>query len=256
MSTFGCHTCGVDLSKYESYEYSPCATCKLRVEYNSTKRAALFDSAIDIDDDEQLAKCDVAVEDTAIGSDDNKYAREERRLNKQLKGIESLKKAIESQVFSTAAGLILRFVKLAKENPIMFEIVIKKMQFPHMSYSELGNSVTPACSKQNVLYHLKHAVRLFPEIGSALITDTRFTAGKYALRTVADAHRKQTATQNLQKILYGDDVGLKAMTMKEIRSIIAAPFMTTDDVLNFNPYIEDEEDDYDPAKEYNPANKD
>lgn len=74
----------------------------------------------------------------------------------------------------------MKMVKLAKFNPTMFEVIIKKMQYPYMSYSEIGDSMTPKCSKQNVLYHLKHAVEMFPEISSALLTDTRFSSGRYA----------------------------------------------------------------------------
>lgn len=57
MAIFGCHSCKVDLSKYDSYMDSPCATCKLSKEYTNTHRAALFDSG-DPDEDESLAKED------------------------------------------------------------------------------------------------------------------------------------------------------------------------------------------------------
>jgi hypothetical protein len=248
MATFGCHSCGVDLSKYPTYEESPCATCKLVNEYTNTRRAALFDSAIDTSDEEALEKYDISVEDRAH-IDPIEY--EARQVSKKLHGLESLKKTIENQVFVTASGLILKFVKLAKENPVLFEVVIKKMQFPHMSYSELGDSMNPVCSKQNILYHLKHAVSLFPELRSALLTDTRFTSGRYALQTVAQKTRHDMCEQRLQKIIYGDDFRLQSMTLNEIRAIVDAPFMTPDEVLNFNPYVKDEIDDEKELEEEN-----
>ena len=234
MATFGCHSCNVDISKYERYEDSPCATCKLCQEYTSTHRAALFDSGDNLDEDENLAKLDKAFEE--LDADKKRAAQME-----QLRSIEPLKEAIEKQVFIAASGLILKMVKLAKSNPVMFEVVIKKMQYPYMSYSEIGDSMNPKCSKQNVLYHLKHAVELFPDLASSILTDTRFSAGRYALQTIANKHRQITSQKRIQGILYGDvNPAFKAMGLKELNAILAAPFMASDEALNFNPYIEDE----------------
>lgn len=234
MATFGCHSCNVDLSQYETYEESPCATCKLCQEYNSTHRPAIFDSGDDLDENESLAKLDKAFENMDA---------EQKRAAKlwRMRAIEPLKEAIEKQVFIAASGLILKMVKLAKSNPTMFEVVIKKMQYPYMSYSEIGNSMNPRCSKQNVLYHLKHAVELFPDLSSALLTDTRFSAGRYALQTIANKQRQIKGQQRIQGILYGDaNPAFRAMGLQEINHILAAPFMCSDEALNFNPYIADE----------------
>lgn len=237
MSTFGCHSCKVDLSKYATYEESPCATCKLAKEYTSTHRAALFDSGSDIDEDESLAKEDALF-------DEHGDTLSPRLLGESVEALKALKEVIETQIFVAASGLIIKLVKLAKYNPTMFEVVIKKMQYPYMSYSEIGDSMNPKCSKQNVLYHLKHAVDTFPEIASALLTDTRFSAGRYALQTVANRYRQIVSKQRIQGILYGDtNPAFQAMGMKELNSILSAPFMTSDEAINFNPYIEDEKED-------------
>lgn len=239
MSIHGCHSCGVDLSKYASYEESPCSTCKLCKEYTSTHRAALFDSGGEFDEDAVLAAVDAQYEDF-----EDEETKRRHALLEAMQSLNTIKEVIENQVFVAASGLILKMVKLAKHNPVMFEIVIKKMQYPYMSYSEIGNSMNPRCSKQNVLYHLKHAVDLFPEIFSALSTDTRFSAGRYALQTVANKHRQDVCKQRVQGILYGDvNPAFKAIGINEINKIIAAPFMTSDEALNFNPYLKDEEPD-------------
>jgi len=67
------------------------------------------------------------------------------------------------------------------------------MQYPHLSYYQIGAKMTPPCSKQNVLYHLSHAVKEFPDLHKAILTDTRFSGGRYAIKTEADkaAHYKQ-----------------------------------------------------------------
>ena len=53
MSTFGCHSCGVDITKYANYMESPCATCKLAQEYTQTHRAAMFDSCGNLEEMEE-----------------------------------------------------------------------------------------------------------------------------------------------------------------------------------------------------------
>ena len=71
MATHGCHSCGVDLSKYTTYEESPCATCKLVNEYTNTRRAALFDSAIDTGDEEALESYDISLKTVHISIPSN-----------------------------------------------------------------------------------------------------------------------------------------------------------------------------------------
>lgn len=251
MAIHGCHSCGVDLSQYDSYEESPCASCKLMKEHYRTPKTALFDSgdedsfAIEYDDKEIEEREELAKYDLPIDSDIGDYDSSIDDSKSKLPPLQLLKEVIENQVFITASNLILKLVKWSKDNPVMFEVVIKKMQFPYMSYADIGDSMDPPCGKQNVLYHLKHAVSQFPELNSALLTDTRFSGGRYALQTVANKNRQVASKKYLQRTIYGDDPDMQAKAMSEITAILRAPFMTADEVLNFNPYIENEREDDD-----------
>ncbi len=233
MSVHGCHNCGVDLTKYETYEDSPCSTCKLTKEYIGTYRAALFDSAGDPDN--------VETPYTPLTDEEAISPAIAALLN--IPQVDLLKEVIENQILVVTSNLIIRFVKLAKSNPTLFEIIIKKMQYPQMSYSEIGNSMKDKCSKQNVLYHLKHAVSLFPELVSALLIDTRFSAGKYALQTMANKKRQDACKRKIKGLLYSEESPeFRSMQLKELNCILNAPFMITDDVLDFNPFIQFEEE--------------
>ena len=139
------------------------------------------------------------------------------------------------------SGVVIKLLKLGQTSPIMLELVIKKLQYPHMSYSELGASMATPFSKQNVLYHLKHAVEIIPELSSALLTDTRFSAGRYALKTIAQEYRQQYAEKRVQGILYGEnDPAFTAHRLKELNTILQAPFLISKEAVDFNPYIKDE----------------
>lgn len=238
MSTFGCHSCGTDLSKYKDtpWEQTPCASCPLNKEYNNTCRVLLFDSASSLDEDESLGIYDEHYEDPLLDL--------EHAVVNDMAGLKELEAVIRNRVMVVQSNIIIKLVKLAKTNPTMFEIVIKKMQFPHMSYSEIGESMTPKCGKQTVLYHLKRAVELFPDLEAGLLTDTRFSGGRYALQTVANRKRKVEAEKRLEGLIYGDDSDNpmhKAMSLRELNSILSAKFMVDDEVLDFNPYIKDED---------------
>lgn len=240
MPTFGCHSCGYTPSPNVPFEQSPCATCKLGVETYNTHRPALFDSGNPLDDDESEF---LGVEDKDLQNIDERDpdAKILKKVKEAKDTVGILKDVIEKQVFLAASGMTLSLLKMAKESPIMFEILIKKMQYPYMSYSEIGNSMRPKCSKQNVLYHLKHAVALYPELNAAILTDTRFSAGHYALKTIADYNRQNKARQRIQGILYGEqNPGFIAKGLQEITKICAMPWMVPDEVINFNPFIEDE----------------
>ena len=240
MPTFGCHSCSYSPSPNIPYEESPCATCRLAIETYNTHRPALFDSGKPLDDDESEF---LGVEDKDLQNIDERDpdAAILKKVKEAKDTVAILKDVIEKQIFLAASGMTLSLLKMAKESPIMFEVLIKKMQYPYMSYSEIGNSMSPKCSKQNVLYHLKHAVELYPELNSAILTDTRFSAGHYALKTIADRNRQNKARQRIQGILYGEqNPGFIAKGLMEITKICAMPFMVTDEVINFNPFIEDE----------------
>jgi len=243
MSVFGCHSCGVDITKYPDYMSSPCATCKLATEYYNTKRASMFDSAggsdydEDAEENEALARCDKALETAG----DDPITKRAAQFPLTLDQLSVLKKAIEDQLMIAISGILLKLLKLGQVSPVMLELVIKKMQYPLMSYSELGASMKEPFSKQNVLYHLKHAVELIPELSSALLTDTRFSRGKYALKTLAQEAKQTYAEKTIQGILYGDDPAFQARRLTELNAILQAPFLMDKEVFEFNPYIKNEE---------------
>ena len=243
MAVFGCHACNWLPRPDVDYMDSPCATCKLATEYYNTKRASMFDSAggsdydPDAEENEALARVDKELENA--GDDPVQSPTTQYPLT--LDQLATLKKAIEDQLMIAISGVVIKLIKLGQSSPIMLELVLKKLQFPHMSYSELGASMKTPFSKQNVLYHLKHAVELIPELASALLTDTRFSAGRYALKTIAQEARQEYAEKRIQGILYGEnDPAFTAYRLKELNHILQAPFLLDKDALNFNPYIKDE----------------
>lgn len=236
-----CGNCGVDLRKYENWLDSPCATCRLGNDSPTTKRPALFDTektcTPDGEEASYLARVDKALE--AAGDDPPPPPAFDQLTPEML---QQLKKVMEEQIYGVLSGTIVKFMKLGKASPVMLELVLKKMQYPYMSYSELGASMKEPFSKQNVLYHLKHAVDIMPELASVLLTDTRFSGGRYALQTMANKHRKEDAYRRIKGLLYGeDDPNMQAKSMRELNSILHAPFMVSEEALDFNPYIADED---------------
>ena len=243
MAVWGCHSCSYHPSPEIPYLESPCATCKLAVEYTNTKRAAMFDSAggSDFDADEEENSALARVDKELENAGDDPISKQTAQYPLTLDQLATLKKAIEDQLMVAISGVVLKLLKLGQVSPIMLELVIKKLQYPHMSYSELGASMETPFSKQNVLYHLKHAVEIIPELASALLTDTRFSAGRYALKTLAQEARQHYAEQRIQGILYGEnDPAFTAHRLKELNAILQAPFLLTKEAFDFNPYIKDE----------------
>lgn len=220
---------------------SPCATCRLGNDSPTTKRPALFDTektcSPDGEEASYLARVDKALE--AAGDDPPPPPKFDQLTPDML---QQLKRIMEEQIYSVLAGTIVKLLKLGKTSPVMLELVLKKMLYPYTSYSELGASMKEPFSKQNVLYHLKHAVDLMPELASVLLTDTRFSSGRYALQTVANRHRQDTAKQRIKGLLYGEDnPSIQMKSMRELNQILHAPFMLSDEALDFNPYIKDED---------------
>lgn len=242
---FGCHSCSYTPSPDVPYLESPCATCKLAVEYTNTKRASMFDSAggSDFDADEEENSALARIDKDLEAAGDDPIQKQASQYPLTLDQLATLKKAIEDQLMIAISGVLLKLLKLGQVSPVMLELVIKKMQHPFMSYSELGASMATPFSKQNVLYHLKHAVEIIPELASALLTDTRFSAGRYALKTLAQEQKQQYAEQRIQGILYGEnDPAFTAHRLKELNAILQAPFLISKEALDFNPYIKDEQE--------------
>jgi hypothetical protein len=156
-----------------------------------------------------------------------------------------MKQVCEEQLLTVASSVVLKMLSLAKKHPVMVEVVLKKLQYPHMSYSAIGASLTKPCLKQNILHHLKMAVKIFPEISKALITDTRSNGGHYALRTVEDDEKLKTAKNRLKEIIYGNDRELQAMTMREINNIFKAPKDGEIDIPDFDLYTKHDNDEED-----------
>lgn len=237
MGTFGCHNCSYIPNPNTPYLESPCATCKLANEYTQTHRAAMFDSCGNLEEMEEKESEYLASIDKSLEDMDHIDP-----LDARNKSLEAIKEACENAVIVAMSGLILQLVRLAKTYPVLFEIVIKKMQYPYMSYAEIGATMNPPCSKQNILYHMKQAVAMYPDLETVLPTDTRFSGGRYALKTIADLSRRTLGIKRIQGILYGDaNPAFKAMGIKEINRIISAPFMLDDEIFEFNPYVADEE---------------
>lgn len=238
MSTFGCHRCKVNLKDWEGkpYEEWPCASCSLSKDYSRTFNTGYFDTGkAEEDESEGYDPFSSEDEHELVVSDTVKLTEDE------IHSLETIQAAISNQIYAMFSGILVKLLYMAKTNPVMFEVFIKKMQFPYMSYSEIGDTMEPKCSKQNVLYHLKCVVEQFPELLSIIQTDTRYSAGKYALKTVADRKRQQIAEERAQKIIYGDKYApFRYMDMKELNKILRLPFNMRDEVFTFNAYLDDE----------------
>lgn len=231
-----CGNCGWIPRPDVDWVDSPCATCRLGNDSPTTKRPALFDTektcSPDGEEASYLARVDKALENAG---DDPPPEPKFDVLTPEM--LQTLKRIMEEQMYSVLAGTIVRLLKMGKVSPVMLELVLKKMQYPLMSYSELGSSMKEPFSKQNVLYHLKHAVEMMPELASVLLTDTRFSGGRYALKTIANRRRQEAAYRRMKGLLYGeDDPEMQAKSMRELNSILHAPFMVSDDALNFSAY--------------------
>ena len=184
------------------------------------------------------------VEDESVDLDHCEFVTSgEMQLSEEdLKSLGTIKKAVERQIYKIFSDVLVRLLAMAQKNPLAFEVFIKKMQFPHMSYSEIGNSMKQKCSKQVVLYHLKTIVNDFPELEAVIHTDTRYSGGRYALRTLSLKRKQDIALEQLQKDLYGKKAYVsKYNTVEDVNKILHAPFMVDDEVFTFNAYLKDEE---------------
>jgi len=232
--TYGCHNCGVDLSKYKSYEESPCATCRLNKESYVGHPIKMFES---LETAEEAGQLDNITNNEDPLSD----------IDYDLSTLNLMKEVCEEQLLTVASSIVLKMLALAKKHPVMVEVVLKKLQYPHMSYSAIGASLTKPCLKQNILHHLKMAVKIFPELSKALITDTRSNGGHYALRTIDNEEKLKSTKNRLREIIYGDDRELQAMTLKEINNIFKASKEGEVDIPEFDLYTKYDNEDEDKA---------
>jgi hypothetical protein len=142
---FGCHKCPHDLSKFTTYEESPCASCATGKDPEPVSHFADDPATFD-----SLSVMHPAYEE----GEDNELDR----------------------TLSALGQCVRRLVALKDKHPDTFKFVIAKMDSPALSYSELAARFE--CRKQNVMYHFKKAVGLIPELSHALIVDRRFQGGR------------------------------------------------------------------------------
>lgn len=228
MAVQGCHSCKVNPYQYTDvpYQDTPCAKCALSRQTNKTfKRTELFDSDAVAD---QIQKIQYQ-----SGDDDciPEWVPD--------KVIQTIRKACESNMMVTLSNVILRMVKLSKEFPVMFQILTAKMQHPQLSYYQIGQSMDPPCSKQNVLYHLKHAVQQFPELASSIITDTRFSGGKYAIKTVASIMQQIQQVAKVQKALYSQVQTNRTRSIQELNKLFKQPSKQAKAINMYDEYKQD-----------------
>lgn len=97
------------------------------------------------------------------------------------------------------------------------------MQYPSMSYHEIGRNLNPPCSKQNVLYHLSNAVKQFPDLCASIITDSRFSGGRLAIKKIANTIQKQRQIEKIRKILYVQTEANKRKSIQQLKEEFAKP---------------------------------
>ena len=144
---FGCHNCGRKPRPDEEYEKTACANC--RAEQDPAVQAYYPRDRI------IFQKLQVMHPAYAEPSDDR-----------------SASSSIPAEALLTALSQTIRvLLQLKESNPETYRVIEAKMADPMLSYAQLAERLS--CRKQNILYHLKKAVRICPELGCALIIDTR-----------------------------------------------------------------------------------
>ena len=83
--------------------------------------------------------------------------------------------------------------------------------------------MVPPCTKQNVLYHLSHAVKEFPDLHKAIITDARFSAGHSAIKVTADKVAQDKQIQKVRNFLYNTTEANKRKTIEELQEAFKKP---------------------------------
>ena len=143
---FGCHNCSQKPQKGELYEKTACANCRAEQnphllsyyrkepDFFPLQEISLFENMDETE--KEPAPC----------------IREENILS----------------VLSQALQIL---IKMKEQNPVTYRVLEAKMTQPRLSYSQLAEKL--CCRKQNISYHLRKAVQICPELGSALIIDTR-----------------------------------------------------------------------------------
>ena len=155
---FGCHNCPHLPRKGHAFEKSHCAVC--RAAQDPTPHSRYEDDPA-----------------TFSGTAVMHPAYEDNNENDKFT-------AFRDELFSALAQSIHLLASMQKKYPETYKFVDAKMRDPYLSYSELASRFS--CRKQNVMYHLRKAVSMCPELAAALIVDTRFSRGQQSI-----PHRKK-----------------------------------------------------------------
>lgn len=206
------------LQKYKGkpYQETPCASCFMTKETNKTnKHSQLFDTDGAVQE---------AIDQNTQAPDKLLEAQELIQEDITPQSIELIMKACQQNFLIVLSNVVLKLTDLAKTYPALYQILHLKMQHPHLSYYQIGAKMTPPCSKQNVLYHLSHAVDLFPDLHNAIITDTRFSGGHNAIKTAADKHLQDKQIEKVRRLLYSETEANKIKTFAELTQEFKKPF--------------------------------
>ena len=210
-----------DIQKYKGkpYEETPCASCFLTRETNKTnKHSQLYDTD---------GAFQEVVDQNASSPDELMDLKKSIGQEISPDAVELIMQACEQNFLIVLSNVVLKLTDLAKSYPALYQILHLKMQYPHMSYYQIGAKMTPPCSKQNVLYHLSHAVHEFPDLHKAILTDTRFSGGHYALRTEADKMARQKQVERVRHLLYESTDTNTSKSFEELTAMFKKPFKET-----------------------------
>lgn len=203
-----------DIQKYRDkpYQQTPCAKCSLtKQSFKVNKHIQLFDTDGAIDQLQNIAQEQI---------DQDQYIPQDIPITV----INAISKACEQNLLITLSNTVLKLCVLSKQYPALFQVLVLKMQHPQMSYYQIGQSMVPPCSKQNVLYHLEHAVQKFPELSKAIITDTRFSGGKNAIKKVLDKVQKSKQIQKIKHLLYEQSDINTVKSVEQLQQIFRKPY--------------------------------
>lgn len=159
---FGCHKCQHAAKSFNSYDESPCASCVTCKDPSPISHFASDPATFDI----------LTVMHPAYDDSEEAEGRVERAL-------------------SALGQCVRRLVAMKDNHPDTYKFIIAKMDRPALSYSEIALMFN--CKKQNVLYHFRKAVKIFPELSHALIVDRRFLGGR---RSALDHAKTGSAVSN------------------------------------------------------------
>lgn len=153
---FGCHNCGFQPEKNNCYEESPCAKCRAQ---------------------EDPALLSFAREDPALYQENSiphpayrETQEEENPMDNKIR-----------EVICALSQTIHIMVQMKENHPETYRVVKAKMNYPTFSYSQLAAMLD--CRKQNILYHLKRAMKFCPELSYALIIDPRYAKKEQRIRS-------------------------------------------------------------------------